>query len=50
MQVLLTDKAGLNLRNQVAHGLLTDGMALSEVGSFIWAMMILLCANFQGQL
>ncbi len=49
LQVILTDKIGLNLRNQIAHGLATDGTVLSEVGPFIWSMTLLLCLHFQRQ-
>ena len=47
LQVLLCDKAGLNLRNQVAHGLMTDGVAYSGAPAFVWALSLLLCISFQ---
>jgi|GEM_PF-2014061 len=47
LQVLLCDKTGLNLRNNVAHGLLTDGAALSGSSAFVWALTLMLCMTFQ---
>lgn len=47
LQVILTDKIGINLRNEVAHGLMTDGKALSTVGAYVWSLTLLLCMNFK---
>lgn len=49
LQVLLCDKTGLNLRNNVAHGLLTDGGALSGSSAYVWALTLLLCMDFQAR-
>ncbi|RYZ93100.1 MAG: DUF4209 domain-containing protein, partial [Proteobacteria bacterium] len=42
LQALFT-KVGTNIRNDFAHGLLTDGMAFSHYGPYIWALTIFLC-------
>jgi hypothetical protein len=48
LQVLLTDKQpGLNLRNEFSHGLMVDGTAYSNIGPFIWALMLLMIVHFQ---
>ena len=43
LQVLLTDVNGINLRNNVAHGLVTDGMAYSQYSAFLWGQVVNLC-------
>lgn len=36
LRVLLTERAGRNLRNAVAHGLLHDGEISSTAGLYLW--------------
>ena len=47
LQVILTEKAGFNLRNRVAHGLVPDSLALSDIGPMVWSMSLLLCIRSQ---
>lgn len=47
LQVLLVDPNGLNIRNNVAHGLVPDGLAYSEYAAFFWAQVLHLCFRFQ---
>jgi len=47
LQVLLCDVNGMNLRNNVAHGLVTDGLAYSEYAAFLWAQAVQLCFRIQ---
>ncbi len=47
LQVLLCDKTGLNLRNQIAHGLMTDGAMFSGASPFIWSLSLLMLFTFQ---
>ena len=47
LQVLFTDRGGINLRNNLAHGLLTDTTIFSGIGPFVWALTLLLVFEFQ---
>lgn len=47
LQVLLIRRDGLNLRNQVAHGLLTDDSAFGHGMVVIWANVLHLCILYQ---
>lgn len=47
LQVLLTRRDGLNLRNNIAHGLLTDDSAFGHGMVVIWANVLHLCILYQ---
>ncbi|ELJ8764548.1 TPA: DUF4209 domain-containing protein [Vibrio parahaemolyticus] len=43
MQVLFGDKKGFNARNDLAHGVLNDGMSMSTTAVYIWWRYLKLC-------
>jgi hypothetical protein len=48
LQVLLTDKNGLNLRNKIAHGLLVDSSSnFSIYGAVTWAITLSIITDIQ---
>ncbi|WP_413943078.1 DUF4209 domain-containing protein [Bdellovibrio sp. HCB-162] len=47
LQVLLVDSNGINLRNNIAHGLTPDGVAYSHTAAFAWAQVVYLVIKMQ---
>jgi hypothetical protein len=43
LRCLLTDNRGANLRNQLAHGMLSDGALASVEAVYCWWLVLLLC-------
>lgn len=49
LSALLVDRFGSNLRNAVAHGLLSDGGAYSADAEYLWWLALrLCCASYRG--
>ncbi len=46
LDFLFCSEFGLNIRNDLAHGLLSDG-ELQFFGPYVWSLAMLLCFNFQ---
>ena len=43
LRVMLVEKAGLNLRNNLAHGLMSDREMSSSTWNFLWWLVLRLC-------
>lgn len=43
LQALLTESHGANMRNAIAHGLLTDATSWTTVTAYVWWLMFRLC-------
>ena len=43
LKCLLVEHAGSNLRNRMAHGLISDGEFMSPLMSYIWWLTLRLC-------
>jgi len=46
LKCLLVDHAGSNLRNRMAHGLISDGEFMSPLMSYIWWLTLRLCCFY----
>ncbi|MCR6109458.1 DUF4209 domain-containing protein [Bacillus sp. A301a_S52] len=43
LRSLLTEKYGSNIRNKLAHGLLTDESANSSIEGYVWCFCLHIC-------